>query len=80
MELSDEERIVAARFIWDLCEVKFYIDPCIPVLKRLAETHNCNSVSLTNVQKYLESKIAESPYLKMKTPGSANSAQVISAV
>jgi len=80
MELSDEERIVAARFIWDICEERFYMDPTIPALKRLAERHNCNSVSLTNVLKYLEFKIAESPYLKMKTPGSAKSAQVISAV
>jgi ArsR family metal-binding transcriptional regulator len=81
MELSDEERIVAARFIWDICEEKSYIEPCIPELKRLAEKHNCNSVSLTNVLKYLESKVAEAPYLKkIKTLVSANSAQVISVV
>ena len=81
MELSDEEKIVAARFIFDICETKFYMEPFIPVLKSLAEKHNCNSVSLTNVQKYLESKIAEAPYLKkINTLVSANSAQVISVV
>jgi len=65
MELSDEEKIIAARFIFDICETKFYMEPFIPVLKSLAEKHNCNSVCLTRVQKYLEFKIAEAPYLKI---------------
>jgi len=65
MELSDEEKIVAARFIWDICETKLFIEPFIPVLKSIAEKHNCNSVRLTYVQKYLESKVAEAPYLKI---------------
>jgi len=80
MELSDEERIVAARFIWDILEAKLFLEPSIPALKRLAENHNCSSVSLSNVLKYLESKIAEAPYLKMEKPlALVNSTRVISA-
>ena len=80
MELSEDERIVAARFIWDICEAKFYLEPSISLLRSLAEKHNCRTVNLTNVQKYLKSKIVEAPYLKMKPLVSANSAQVISVV